>query len=149
MKLFLSSISLLLFIWSINIESPISKKVSIYQPTTSILEMNWNKNFNGLWINENAQTRGISKCKISYEKNRFVVQMWGTCHPKDCDMGKNFTDEVENEITNFNLLWDAGFAESDVTYEIIDGKMKMTYNRHYKDNSGRQDYTSIDYFIKK
>ena len=149
MKLFISTISLLIFVWSINIESPKNKKDNIYQPTNTVLEKNWNKDFNGLWVNEDDQTRGINKCKISFKNNSLVVQMWASCKPKDCDWGEKFANEMEKGTNKFELLWDHEFAESLITYELIDGKLKVTDKRHYKDNSDRQDFTIIEYFIKK
>ncbi|MEB8327732.1 hypothetical protein OO009_00065 [Flavobacteriaceae bacterium KMM 6897] len=149
MKLFISTISLVLFFWSINVESPNSKQNSLQQPTNSVLEKNWNNDFNGIWINEDDQTKGTPKCKISYKNNSFVVQMWGSCHPQDCDWGEKVSNEVKKGTNKFELLWDHEFAESVITYEIIEGKLKLTHNRRYKDHSGREGFTSIEYFIKK
>lgn len=149
MKLFISTISLVLFFWSINVESPNSLQDSLHQPTNSVLEKNWNNDFNGIWINEDDQTRGNSKCKISYKNNSFVVQMWASCHPQDCDWGEKVSNEVKKGTNKFELLWDHEFAESVITYEIIEGKLKLTHNRRYKDNSGREDFTQTEYFIKE
>ncbi len=111
--------------------------------------MNQNDHFNGLWINEDSQTRAITKCKISYKNNSFVVQMWGACQPQDCDWGENVANDVQKETDKFQLLWNQEFAESFVTYEIIDGRLKVTDKRHYKDNSNRLDYSLVEYFQKK
>lgn len=113
------------------------------------MEKNRSKDFKGLWINEDNKTRGVSKCKISFKNNRFVVQMWVTSHPQDCDWGKKNSNELETGSSKFEILWDHNFTESLVTYEIIDGKLKVTDKRHYKDNSEREDFTSIEYFTKK
>lgn len=149
MKLVISTISLLLFFWSTNVESLKIKEDRNYQAANRELEKNRNEDFNGLWVNEaDAQTiKGITKCKISYKNNSFVVQMWGKCQPQDCDLGENVANEVKKGTDKFELIWDAEFAESTITYEIIDGKLKLTHNRRYKDNSGRPDFTLIEYFI--
>lgn len=150
MKLFTSTISLLIFFWSTNVESPKIKKDRTCQTTNTALEKKWNKDFNGLWVNEEGdQTKMITKCKISYKNNSFVVQMWGACHPQDCDWGENVANEVKKGANKFELLWDQEFAESAITYEIIDGKLKLTNKRRYKDNSGRPDFTLLEYFIKQ
>ncbi len=146
MKIFISTITLFLIFWNINVESPKNK---IYQSTNTGLEYNRNEDFNGLWVNEDDQTRGITKCNISYKNNRFVVQMWGSCQPQDCDMGERVSSELEKGIDKFDIIWSSDFSESTVTYEIIDGKLKLTNKRHYKDNSGRSDFTLIEYFIKQ
>lgn len=149
MKIFISTLSLLIFYWSINVQSPNDNNNRINQPTNAALEKDWNKDFNGLWINEDDQTRSITKCKISYVNNSFVVQMWGDCLPQDCDWGENVANNVQKGTDKFQLLWDQEFAESLVTYEIVDGKLKITDKRHYKDNSGRSDRTSVEYFQKE
>ena len=41
-------------------------------------------------------------------------------------MGKNNADGIEEGVSKFELLWDSNFAESFVTYELMDGKLKMT-----------------------
>ncbi|MCE2611708.1 hypothetical protein LVD13_01910 [Flavobacteriaceae bacterium D16] len=105
--------------------------------------------FNGVWVNEDEQTRATTQCKIRYENNRFIVQMWGKCHPEDCDWGENASKEVYEGVEKFELLWEHGFADVDIIYEMVDGKLKMTNNTHYKDNSGREDYTLVEYLIKQ
>ena len=105
--------------------------------------------FDGLWINVNEERPGITKCKISYENNSFIVQMWGNCQPQDCDWGENIANEVKKGTNKFELIWDSGFAESSITYEIINGQLKMMQKRHFKDNSGRQDYEIVEYFVKQ
>lgn len=151
MKLVIITISLLLFFWSTNVESLKIKEDRNYQATDTELEKNRNEDFNGLWVNEaGAKARiFITQCKISFDKNSLVVRMWGACHPEDCDWGENVLRDLKKGSNKFELLWDQELAESTITYEIIDGKLKMTHNRRYKDNSGRPDFTLIEYFIKK
>jgi hypothetical protein len=77
------------------------------------------------------------------------MQMWASWTPQDCDMGENTSNKVKRGTYIFDLLWVSEFAESAITYEIIDEKLKMTNKRNYKDNSGRPDFTIIEYFIKQ
>lgn len=151
MKLVVSTISLLLFFWSTNVESLKIKEDSNYQAANRELEKNSNEDFNGLWVNEaGAKARiFITKCKISHTDNNFVVQMWGACSPQDCDWGEQVLNKVKKGTNKFELSWDQEFTESAITYEIIDGKLKLTHKRHFKDNSGRPDYSLIEYFIKQ
>jgi len=149
MKLLISTISILIFFWNTNVESPNSKKNRINQPTNTALEKNWNKGFNGLWINEDDQTGNITKCNIRYDNNQFHVQIWGACVPIDCEWGERASDEVEKETNIFNLFWDHGFAERSFTFEMIDGRLKVTEKSEYKDNSGREDYELVEYFVKQ
>ena len=95
MKLIISSISVIILFWSINLASPNNIKDRVYQPTNTVLEKNGNNDFKGLWINENDKTRGISKCQISFKNNSIVFQMCTTCHPQTCDWGKKESNEVK------------------------------------------------------
>ncbi len=137
-------LSIFCVFWSINYETiRVDKRKNNF---SNVVDKN---NFDGIWINENEERPGITKCKIRYDNNRFVVQMWSSCVPSDCDWGENTSKEVKKEAEMFELLWDQEFAESLVTYEIIEGKLKLVNNRHYKDNSGRSDRTHVEYFIKQ
>ena len=149
MKLFISTLSILLFSWTANIGTPVIEVNGTFRPTITQSIADWNKDFAGLWVNEDDQTRGITKCKITHKDNSLIVQMWGSCTPQDCDWGKNETDGEEKGANRFELLWDQGFAESTVTYELVEGKLKLTNKRHFKDNSGRPDYTTTEYFVKQ
>ena len=75
--------------------------------------------------------------------------MWGDCHPEDCDWGENVANDIEKGTDKFELLWDQEFAESLVTYQIIDGKLTVTNKRRFKDNSGRANYELVEYFKKQ
>ncbi|MDT0622677.1 hypothetical protein [Croceitalea vernalis] len=145
MKIFIVAISLFTFIISNNVK--LSK--TSFESKDNRSEKKWNNDFVGLWVNEDKNTRGITKCEITFSDNQYAVQMWGSCTPKDCDMGKNNADGIEEGVSKFELLWDSNFAESFVTYELMGGKLKMTNKRSYKDNSGRQGFTIVEYFIKE
>ena len=145
MKSFVIIISSFIFLGTTNVDSPKNK----YQTISAELKKNWNTDFNGLWVNESNERRAINRCNISFEGNQYVVQMWGSCTPQDCDWGKNMTDGAEKGANKFELVWDSGFAESLVTYEIVEDKLKLTNKRRFKDGSGRQDYTLVEYFVKQ
>ncbi len=149
MKIFLTVISLLILFWGTCITSPIPINDRASLEAQAALEKISTSDFSGLWLNTSSeQKKMITRCKISYDNNRFVVQMWGSCLPQDCDWGEKVAIEVEKGAENFELLWDQVFAESAVTYELSDEKLKMTHKRHYKDNTGRSDFTLVEYFVK-
>jgi hypothetical protein len=131
---------------------PVSFFFSISAPISNInkeFDFITASDFDGLWVNENEETRGTTQCKIRYENNRFMVQMWGACYPDDCDWGENTSKEVDEGVKKFELLWEQKHAERSITYELVDGKLRLNKRTHYRDNSGREDYTLIEYFIKQ
>jgi len=71
--------------------------------------------FVGLWLNNDAKTRGITKLQISENNEGFIAQAWGRCHPKDCDWGKvdieMFTRSVNDKISRWGLAtWRKQYA---------------------------------------
>ncbi len=106
-------------------------------------------NFKGVWVNEDEETRSMTKCEIRYEEDRFYIHLWGACHPEDCDWGETATDELDEKTQQLTVNWDQGFVERTQTLVIKNGKLVLTTNNHYKDDSGRPDNSIVDIFIKK
>ena len=106
-----------------------------------------NSDLEGLWVNENTETPGITKCKIRYEDNRFHVQIWGKCHPTDCDWGESASNEIHRETDKLKLTWDNEFVERKQTLEIIEGKLIITTESHYKDGRPKNSYAET--FVRK
>lgn len=148
MKVLITTISLFLFFSNSDFEASLIKDKGVEQPTMLPLENDQNNDFNGLWVNQGDQKKMITKCKILYKDNSYIVQMWGACMPEDCEWGENVATDVEKGADRFELLWDREFAESNITYELIDGKLKMTHKRSFKDNSGRPGYELTEYFTQ-
>ncbi|WP_209406338.1 hypothetical protein [Pseudozobellia sp. WGM2] len=144
MNSYLSIILLTMVFWKVNIESPKMEKIGAFQP----INISGETDFEGIWVNEGSDPM-VTKCEISFKTDHFIVQMWGSCDPQDCDWGENVTNDMNRGATKFDLLWDSGFAERNVTYEIIDGKLKLMIKVHYKDNSGRTDFAIYEYFEKQ
>ena len=112
------------------------------------IESSATASFSGSWVSEDSQTRSITSCRIRYENDHYLVQMWGACRPQDCDWGENASGTAEEGTARFEVLWDQDFAESKVTYELEGDRLKMTNRRRYKDGSGRKDLTVVNYFVK-
>ncbi|WP_222982084.1 hypothetical protein [Flagellimonas meishanensis] len=106
-----------------------------------------NSNLEGLWINEDMDTRGITKCTIRYKDNRFHVQIWGKCNPTDCDWGENTSGETPDETDKLKLTWDNKFVERNQTFELVEGRLFITTENHYKD--GRPKNSHSETLIKK
>ncbi|MDC6364052.1 MULTISPECIES: hypothetical protein [Flavobacteriaceae] len=104
-------------------------------------------NLEGFWTNENTEAPGITKCNIRYEDNRFYVQIWGKCRPTDCDWGENASNEISNETDELKLTWKNEFVERNQTLELIEGKLIITTENHYKD--GRPKNSFSETFVKK
>lgn len=104
----------------------------------------------GNWYNEDSSTPGITKFKILKEGSDLVVQMWGKCHPKDCYWGE---EKVSINSAKNNLLrvkWNPTHAVKEQVINSIDAnRLKVTTNTTFIDNSGRNSYSSTEYFNRR
>jgi hypothetical protein len=58
--------------------------------------------FLGDWINEDPETRGVTKFSIVNEQGKLLVHAWGRCFPRDCDW--NQTPAVDTDESLF-VVW--------------------------------------------
>lgn len=63
--------------------------------------------FQGLWVNRDPNTRGITKLEIEQDGAQFRVHAWGKCHPTDCDWGVEKGALIGDEA---NVTWDQKFV---------------------------------------
>jgi hypothetical protein len=110
----------------------------------------------GEWTNADPNTRGISRLSVRKDVARVVVQLWGNCHPNDCDWGtvqatplaRSVQSSAAAPITAINATYSPGFAEKRVTLRMAArNNLTATVDTHFTDNSGRADYESIDRFV--
>ena len=84
MKIFIVAISLFTFIISNNVK--LSK--TSFESKDIRSEKKWNNDFVGLWVNEDKNTRGITKCEITFSDNQYAVQMSVSCYTQRLRYGK-------------------------------------------------------------
>lgn len=101
----------------------------------------------GVWISENEDTRGLTKCNIIYENGMYVVELWGSCIPQDCYWGKTFSKKTEEGVEAIQVTWDQGFVKREQSIGIKDGKLGISTASEYNDaRDSRLDYET---FIRK
>jgi hypothetical protein len=107
----------------------------------------------GEWTNADPNTRGISRLSIRQDPARVVVQIWGKCHPHDCDWGTVQATPLARRVDSsgtapITAIYSLGFAEKRVTLRMTArNDLTGTVDTHFTDNSGRADYESIDQFV--
>ena len=100
-------------------------------------------NLNGTWINEDGNTRGITKLVIHNSTGK--VRAWGKCHPNDCDWGR-----VRFNHTSRGIL--ASWRQRGIGHKVIlaekinNRRIKVTAKLLYCDS--RADKTRVYYFRK-
>ena len=99
--------------------------------------------FQGMWINQDRDTRGITKLQIKQDGTRLAVHAWGKCHPQDCDWG------VEKGVvkgTTATVEWDQDFVFRKMALTLQGNKLKVVTDSKYKDD--RPDRRSEEIFVK-
>lgn len=104
--------------------------------------------FLGNWVSADPDTRGITRVVITPAgPNQVKVQIFGQCHPTDCDwgtvMGHSYTDNVSsNDVRIVTAAFNPGFKRALVILRLAPGGLRFTALNDFTDNSGRMDYES-------
>ncbi len=108
--------------------------------------------FTGTWVNKNPNTRSITHFVVTSDNaNTLKIQVYGKCHPSDCDWGKaalvtyglNIQDTQQSKATaNFNQ----GFANNLLTLDNAGSEVLVQEFTQFLDNSGRHNYYNREYF---
>lgn len=111
--------------------------------------------FVGTWVNKDANTRGVTRLVVtSAGGNKLNIQVFGKCHPTDCEWGTkplvtygiNVQDPNHNYATaNYNQ----GFSNSLLTFSYGGSEVLFQGYTQFLDNSGRQNYYSREYFQRE
>ena len=103
---------------------------------------------NGHWVNRDANT-GKRIGIVSVDISGTQIHPYGNCVPTSCDWGVIETRPAGQAGL---LMGEAnqGFADRRIEVSMQDGAtLKMWINTHFLDNSGRADYTSVEFFHRE
>jgi len=103
--------------------------------------------FDGLWLNIDENTGGITKIEIKkIDSIHLSIHPWGKCHPTDCDWGAR-TFEVD--INLFTITWTTSFCTRNMTFTLQENDRLHVHGfTHFTDNRGRSDYHWDGYFYR-
>jgi hypothetical protein len=106
--------------------------------------------FLGNWVNQDSDTSGITHVVISPAGgNQVTVQVFGQCHPTDCDWGTvpghNYYAAVSSgDVRMITASFNTGFAHKFLVFrEAHGGKLAFEALTDFTDGSGRQDYDIV------
>jgi|SRR5215471_13565307 len=107
----------------------------------------------GSWINTNTGTRGIARVAVSVKDGGVIVRAFGACDPAPCDWGEAysevFADDPDSAEGNaFNAFYDFGFMETRLQAHIRQGLLVVAKFDRFKDDSGRANYFSKEFFFR-
>jgi hypothetical protein len=108
--------------------------------TAQPIDNSWQTNpWVGNWLNVDEESSGITKFSISNRDHRLVINMWGRCHPKDCDWGSTVAEPSESASNILHATWTKDFVISVQTLTLSSNRISLQGHDHYTDNSGRPD----------
>ena len=123
----------------------------------------------GSWMNNDSETRGITKLKfrmecrdvsqttcsgsfckqISMVEPHYFIHLFGSCHPIDCDWGEVEGENLTGGLDGwYRFYYDQGFARRYVyvrTYPHWPGWLRLWISTDFTD-PGRADYVTDDWF---
>lgn len=115
--------------------------------------------YEGEWTNIDPNTGDITKMIIKNAGN-MTVQAFGSCLPKDCDLGTTelylISDSVDDNLNVIPFdhglaIWDMDYSIKIMKFRIRTGPSPQLYvdiTAIFKDNSGRSNY-NISTILKK
>lgn len=112
--------------------------------------------FVGTWVNQDENTKGVTKLVIKRVTNGTTMQAFGSCTPSDCDWGAipaevYGPDVSSNAYTNANAIsaiFKKGFAETIVVLTRQGDRLEGEFLTRFTDGSGRASYVSYATFEK-
>ena len=114
--------------------------------------------FAGTWTNIDPKTRGLTRLEISLNGNKVSVHAYGSCHPRDCDWGEAmaiaYAPSVESILTEtahaLTITYNRDYADQIMIIRSVEGeRLQVELFTHFKDGSGRSDYTTVDNFRQR
>jgi hypothetical protein len=138
-------------LWMIADDTDTYLRYLLAEPTTTPTpELTQSSNFEGNWMNENPDTRSITRVTIRSESTNIFIHMWGKCHPTDCDWGEEKTEVSDAGDGVLSITWNESFCIRRQELTLVSARrLKVVGYTHFTDNSGRPDYESIDFFLKE
>jgi hypothetical protein len=99
----------------------------------------------GTWVNQDANTRGITKVEVTGTPGNYQIRTFGQCSPTDCDWGNSslitYGSSVSDTTHNYGTTtYNPGFATTNLTLESSGGTLTVNSFTRFTDNSGRQNY---------
>jgi hypothetical protein len=115
----------------------------------------------GVWQNVNPNSRSLVKAEYRSSCHDVVlcpngncqaqptdvgkIRVYGSCHPTACDWGWTPVYQRPQWVRG---KYDQGFADKWVWAKIQNNQLVVVTRAKFKDNSGRADYETWDYFRK-
>jgi len=113
--------------------------------------------FAGQWRNSDPNTSGITRLDIRVTGTNVTVQVWGKCHPEDCDWGRvsataygpSVSADLQSSAQSLAAAFRTSFSQ---TLMILDAapanRLRAQVLTRFTDNSGRKNYRELYSFVR-
>ena len=103
----------------------------------------------GGWVNEDVDTRSLTKIGVSQSGRSLNAHAWGSCSRVDCDWGTTSVAMVGSSISDTTPYrsvaeWDHGFSEVFTMSRVTGGDLIVESFTVFKDDSGRYNYHTTE-----
>lgn len=111
--------------------------------------------FVGTFVTADSKTGGITRLTLGDDD---TVNVWGRCHPRDCDWGTENTiayapsagAELRSSATAMSAVYVKGFATKIVIIRPLDeNRLRVDVFTHFTDRSGRTDYAAKQVLVRE
>ncbi|HZD94960.1 MAG TPA: hypothetical protein VE133_11945 [Candidatus Sulfotelmatobacter sp.] len=107
----------------------------------------------GSWLNTNTATRGIASAILERKGEQIVLRIVAAGSSETCDWGETpanlFADSTSSsEAMAFSAFYDFGFMETQLQAHVRQGVLIIAKFDRFKDNSGRSNYFSKEFFYR-
>lgn len=107
----------------------------------------------GMWLNTNSATQGIMKAVLTAKSGQFKLQIFAAGKQGTRDWGETHTDFFAADASStqamaFSAFYDFGFMETRLQGHVRQGVLIIAKFDRFKDNSGRSNYFSKEFFYR-
>ena len=112
------------------------------------------EDFVGTWMNTNTNTSGITRLVVTQQSGALRIQVFGKCHPSDCDWGSANLITYGRTVQDTDHIaatasYNQGFSNTLLTLILGGAKRNQTNLQNFTqftDSSGRQNYFTQESF---
>lgn len=106
--------------------------------------------FLGKWVNDDPQTPGVTRFAITRMNSCLLVEMWGSCHPRDCYWGREVARLVKGRPDRLEVIWNVPGADEFQALELTKaGRLSLTGRRFHTYPPGRSNFEYVSLFVRQ
>ena len=106
----------------------------------------------GTWLNTNSTTQGITRAILAIKGQQITLRIFAAGDPTldwgETDASVFATDTSSTEAMAFSAFYDFGFMETQLQAHVRQGVLIIAKFDRFKDNSGRSNYFSKEFFYR-